>query len=115
MAFILSTIGSRTFGGQLQPRRRALARLAGLFALGASAFMAAGVGPAAAAPGDAWEQGCAYRAPSGIPGQGQSGLNDYCARLRFCQNMSNQGRDMAPMGCFGFEPSLSSAQGGKRS
>jgi hypothetical protein len=77
----------------------------------------AGAGSAVAAPGDAWEQGCAYRAPSGIPGQGQSGLNDYCARLRFCQTMSDQGRNLAPMGCIGFQPAPSAAprQGGRRS
>jgi len=113
MSFNQSAMPSPVSGERFRPRRRVLARLAGLAALGASAFIAPGAGGAVAASGTGWEQGCAYRAPSGIPGQGQAGLNDYCARLRFCQAMSEQGRDLAPMGCFGFAPAAGAA--GKRS
>jgi hypothetical protein len=52
-----------------------------------------------------WEAACAYKMPSGIPGQGWTNIADDCTRLVFCQKMENQGAaDLSRMGCFGFTP-----------
>ena len=84
--------------------RRRLAQVAGAVALGAAALLGPASGPASAAEGQAWEIGCAYRQPSGIPGQGQSMLSDRCQSLRFCATMAARGTaDLAAMGCFGFD------------
>lgn len=73
--------------------------------LGAAGMLGGAGAPASAADQAGWQIGCAYRAPSGIPGTGQAMLNDLCARLRYCQSMSDHGKPgMSGMGCFGFEP-----------
>lgn len=80
--------------------------MAGVLALGACAFFGMAPGPAFAAAGQGWEISCAYRMPSGIPGQGDAIVADYCARLRFCDSMAARGgADLTAMGCFGFEAS----------
>ena len=106
MTAMQSTISSETPAAALHVRPRLLAGCAGLLVLGASVFVVPGFGGAQAASSVSWEQGCAYRHPSGTFGNGTSIDADYCNRLRFCQSMSDQGRDAAPMGCMGFEPSL---------
>jgi hypothetical protein len=72
--------------------------------LAATAFAAVLLGGGVPARAAGAAQECAYRYPSGIMGQGQATVAEYCGRLRFCQAMAdrNDGSNLAQMGCFGF-------------
>lgn len=83
----------------LTRRSRSIGGAAIVAGFAALSFMAST--PAQAGP--SWETACAYKMPSGIPGQGWTNISDDCTRLVFCQKMANQGAaNPEQMGCFGF-------------
>lgn len=95
------SFSSRALTPVFRPR---FATFAAAVALGAGALFGSAGSPAFAADRPAWEEGCSYKVPSGIPGLGLSMAADMCARLRFCQSMTDQGKDMSRMACIGFAP-----------
>jgi hypothetical protein len=90
--------------------RRALLGFVGILALGAASIAAPGMGGALAAGTGGWGEGCSYRHPSGMFGNGTAIEAEYCARLRNCQALAEQGRDHPATGCMGFAPSQQMSQ-----